>query len=71
MKKFLLINLNLQLKKKHTLIPGVSRCIQDERDHMKSSVTMDEIEFVIKKFQKYISQDRDSFTGKFYQTFKE
>ena len=36
------------LGKKHE----ISKCIQNEIDNINSSVTMDEIEFVIKKFQK-------------------
>jgi hypothetical protein len=44
---------------------------QDDINHLKRSITCNEIEAVIKGLQKKNSPGPDGFTAEFYQTFKE
>lgn len=44
---------------------------QSEIDHLNSSITIKEIQFMILKYQKEKSTDSDDFTGEFHQMFKE
>lgn len=44
---------------------------QNKTDHLKSLVTIKEIEFIIKNLQKKKSLDPDCFIRELYQIFKE
>ena len=47
------------------------RLSQEEIENLNRPITSNEIESVIKKFPANKKPGPDSFTGKFYQTFKE
>ena len=52
---------------KHNLL----RLIQKERENINRPITSNEIETVIKNFPTHKNPRPDSFTGEFYQTFRE
>ena len=50
---------------------NLRRLNQDEIEKMNAPITRTEIETVIKKLPTNKSPGSDSFTGKFYQTYRE
>ena len=62
---------NLEEMDKFPEIYNPPRLNQEKIENMNRLITSNEIESVIKKFSTNRSPGPDSFTGEFYQTFKE
>ena len=50
---------------------NLPKITQGEMDNLNSPITIKETEFMLKYLSKRKAPGPDSFTGKFYQTFKE
>ena len=62
---------NLEKRDKFLAMYNLQRLNQNERENINRSTTDSEPESVISKLPTNKSSGQQSFTGKFYQTFKE